>query len=58
MMNTSERKRRNRLPQWQLDKMRSLIEDRWSEIWEAVVIRERSERLEQHLRNSRRNSYL
>ena len=43
-MNTSNRNRRNRLPQWQSAKMRSLIEERWSEVWEIVIARERSER--------------
>jgi hypothetical protein len=57
MMNTSERKHGNRLPQWQSDKMRSLIEDRWSEVWSVVVSRERSERVEQHSRNLRHSSY-
>ena len=44
IMDTSEKNRRNRLPQWQSDKMKSLIKDRWSEVWEAVIERERSER--------------
>ena len=41
-MSTSNKNRRNRLPQWQSAKMRSLIEERWSEVWEIVVARERS----------------
>lgn len=56
MMNTSKKNHTNRLPQWQSDKMRSLIEDRWSEVWDAVMSRERGKRVEQHLR-SRHSSY-
>jgi hypothetical protein len=41
-MNTSDKNNRNRLPEWQSEKMRTLIEERWSEIWEAVMARERS----------------
>lgn len=41
-MNTSGKNHRNRLPQWQSEKMRTLIEERWSEIWEIVVAREAS----------------
>ncbi|WP_158260696.1 hypothetical protein [Pleurocapsa sp. CCALA 161] len=53
-MNTHDRNCKNRLPQWQSAKMRSLIEERWSEIWEIVVARERSEQnLHEHSRNSR-----
>lgn len=56
MMDTSEKNRRNRLPQWQSDKMKSLIEDRWSEVWEAVIERERWEHSQQDLINSKYDS--
>ena len=46
-MNASSKSNRNRLPEWQSAKMKSLIEARWSEVWQAVVNRERSERLQQ-----------
>lgn len=57
MMNTSAENRRNRLPQWQSDKMKSLIENRWSEVWEVVIERERSERSQQHSVDSEYDSY-
>ncbi|MBE9045827.1 hypothetical protein IQ255_15680 [Pleurocapsales cyanobacterium LEGE 10410] len=41
-MNRLDRNCKNRLPQWQSEKMRSLIEERWSEVWEIVVARENS----------------
>ncbi|MEL6928077.1 MAG: hypothetical protein AAFO95_05545 [Cyanobacteria bacterium J06600_6] len=39
-MNTSPKNNKNRLPEWQSARMRSLIEERWSEIWDIVVARE------------------
>ena len=48
-MNTLEKSNKNRLPQWQSERMRSLIEDRWSEVWEIVVAREHSsQNLQEH----------
>ena len=41
-MNTSEKNHRNKLPQWQSEKMRALIEERWSEVWEVVIARKHS----------------
>lgn len=41
-MNTLEKSNKNRLPQWQSERMKSLIEERWSEVWEIVVAREHS----------------
>jgi hypothetical protein len=41
-MNTSNKNDRNKLPQWQSEKMRALIEERWSEVWEIVVARKSS----------------
>ena len=29
------------IPQWQSDKMKSLISERWQEIWEIVEAREK-----------------
>ncbi|MEM6614656.1 MAG: hypothetical protein AAF652_20920 [Cyanobacteria bacterium P01_C01_bin.72] len=43
-MNMSEKSHRNKLPEWQSAKMKSLIEERWSEVWEIVVERERINR--------------
>ncbi|MGL5833337.1 MAG: hypothetical protein ACRC1Z_08905 [Waterburya sp.] len=39
-MNSSDNK--NKLPEWQSEKMRMLIEERWSEVWEVVTARKRS----------------
>jgi hypothetical protein len=33
---------RTRLPKWQSEKMRTLIEERWSEVWQIVIARKRS----------------
>jgi hypothetical protein len=51
-MNTSDNNNRNKLPQWQSEKMRALIEERWSEVWEVVVARKRSsQNLHSHSRS-------
>ena len=42
MIDTTNKNRRNKLPEWQSEKMKSLIEERWSEVWEAVIAREKS----------------
>jgi cytochrome c-type biogenesis protein CcmH/NrfG len=56
-MNNHHKNYRNKLPQWQSDRMRTLIEERWSEVWEIVMAREHSAQdLQQHSRSSRRNS--
>ncbi|WP_158260676.1 hypothetical protein [Pleurocapsa sp. CCALA 161] len=56
-MNKLDRNCKNRLPQWQSEKMRSLIEERWSEVWEIVVARENSlESPHSYSKNYRRNS--
>lgn len=41
-MNSSDKNNKNKLPEWQSEKMRMLIEERWSEVWEIVTARERS----------------
>ncbi len=41
-MNIPTQNRRNRLPLWQSEKMRSMIESRWEEVWEVVVNRDGS----------------
>lgn len=43
-MDSSAQKNRNksRLPKWQSEKMKNLIDERWSEVWEIVIARERS----------------
>ena len=33
---------KNKLPEWQSVKMRTLIEQHWSEVWKIVIARERS----------------
>jgi hypothetical protein len=35
---------KNKLPEWQSVKMRTLIEQQWSEVWKIVIARERSSR--------------
>ena len=56
-MSTPKKNHRNKLPQWQLEKMRTLIEERWSEVWEVVVARERSaQSLHEYSRSLQRNS--
>ena len=44
IMDSSAQKNRNksRLPKWQSEKMKNLIDERWSEVWEIVMARERS----------------
>ena len=55
-MNTDNHNR-NRLPQWQSEKMKSLLEERWSEVWEIVVARERlGQNSLEHSRGLQRNS--
>ena len=56
-MNTRDKNYRNKLPQWQSEKMRTLIEERWSEVWEIVMARERSTKNSpRNLQSSQRNS--
>lgn len=56
IMNTPDKSHKHRLPDWQSEKMRTLIEERWSEVWEIVVARERSTKdLLQHSRSSANN---
>jgi hypothetical protein len=33
---------KNKLPEWQSVKMRTLIEQHWSEVWKIVIARDRS----------------
>ncbi|MBE9043798.1 hypothetical protein IQ255_05160 [Pleurocapsales cyanobacterium LEGE 10410] len=54
MMNTPDKNRGNRLPQWQSERMRTLIEERWTEVWKIVIARERSAQ-NLHRKSSRRN---
>jgi hypothetical protein len=54
-MNSSDKnnKNKNKLPEWQSEKMRMLIEERWSEVWEIVAARGRSgQNLDSHLKDS------
>lgn len=41
-MNTLDKNHRSKRTQWQVEKMRRLIEENWSEIWSVVVARELS----------------
>lgn len=41
-MSKSDKKKSNRLPEWQSAKMKTILEERWSEVWETVVAREHS----------------
>ena len=34
-----EIKKKNSLPDWQLNKIRTIIENRWDEVWQIVVER-------------------
>lgn len=43
-MNTAPKNNNNRTSEWQSAKMKSLIEERWLEVWQIVVSRERDER--------------
>jgi hypothetical protein len=48
-MSTPDKNKKNRLPEWQSAKMRTLIEERWSEVWQIVTARERdTHNLHQH----------
>jgi hypothetical protein len=52
-MNSSDKNYKNKLPEWQSEKMRMLIEERWSEVWEIVAARERSgQNSDSHLKDS------
>jgi hypothetical protein len=48
-MKAPDQNKKNQLPEWQAEKMKTLIEERWSEVWQIVMARERSTRnLRQH----------
>ena len=47
-MNTFSKSITNRVPEWQSKKMKSLIGERWLEVWKVVVNRKRLEHLRQH----------
>ena len=56
MMNISKENYRYRLPLWQIEKMRNIIDDRWEEVWQVVVARDRSMRnWHQYLESPKRN---
>ena len=40
-MSQGKNERSNGIPQWQSDKMKSLINERWQEVWEIVEAREK-----------------
>ena len=39
-MNIPDKNQRNRTSLWQLEKMKTIIEDRWEEVWEIVTTRD------------------
>ena len=39
MNSSSKNNRKNAIPQWQIDKMKTIIGDRWQEVWEVVNLR-------------------
>jgi hypothetical protein len=39
-MKNIQTKPKNCLPDWQLNKIRTIIENRWDEVWQTVVERE------------------
>ncbi len=41
-MNIPDKNQRNRTSLWQLEKMKTIIEEHWEEVWEIVTTRERS----------------
>lgn len=56
-MNPSNKSHNYRLPHWQSERMRTLIEERWTEVWKIVVARERfAKNLHEHSRSSQHNS--
>ncbi|MGK7892321.1 MAG: hypothetical protein AB4372_01390 [Xenococcus sp. (in: cyanobacteria)] len=45
MMSKSKNNYKQKVPQWQLEKMRRIIADRWLETWEVVVKRDKEKRI-------------
>ncbi|MEM8721786.1 MAG: hypothetical protein AAGE84_21220 [Cyanobacteria bacterium P01_G01_bin.39] len=41
-MNKIKNTAKNMIPQWQSDKMKSLIAERWQEVWQVVETREQN----------------
>lgn len=39
-MNKTKNNQKNIVPQWQSEKMKSLIAERWEEVWQIVEARE------------------
>ena len=55
MMKIPNKNHRNRTSLWQLEKMKTIIEDRWEEVWEIVTTRDRSLRsLDRYLEGQHR----
>jgi hypothetical protein len=56
-MNTSNQNHRSRLPHWQSEKMKTIIETRWEEVWTVVVSRDCSvQNLHRYLTSPQHNS--
>lgn len=45
-MNRTKNTQKNAIPQWQSEKMKSLITERWEEVWQIVEAREQKRNLE------------
>lgn len=45
-MNRTRNNQKNAIPQWQSEKMRSLITERWEEVWQIVEAREQKRDLD------------
>lgn len=42
MNQLSSKNRKTKIPQWQIDKMKTIIADRWEEVWQVVQARQKS----------------
>jgi hypothetical protein len=52
-------KHRGRLPLWQSEKMRNIIESRWEEVWKVAVNNNYAQRgLHRYLKSPQRNYHL
>ncbi|MGF1541702.1 MAG: hypothetical protein ACFCU5_14840 [Pleurocapsa sp.] len=58
MMNIPNNNRRNRrIPLWQSEKMRNIIESHWEEVWKVAVDRNHTQKsLHRYLESPQRNS--
>ena len=54
-MSALKKNHKNKIPQWQSDRMKSLIEERWSEVWRIAIAREQSNQKHDYFPNLRQN---